>query len=159
MRPAEVVAVERLEEALDVFAREAARVIAVVDVARRGPDQHELCEPIRFLHGGEDPDHRAHGVPDEDQIVQLELAADLEHVVGVTLERPVLEAVVRREVRAAGADVVEEDDAVFVLERRGDVPPHVLIAAEPVHEHHRLGPDRAGQNDVVPADHVHAVGS
>ena len=119
---------------------EAADVVAVVDVARRRADEHELREALRLLDRREHADHRAHRVADEDHVAQLQLAADLEHVVGVALQRVVLAAVVGGEVGAAGADVVEEDDAVVVLERRRDEAPHVLVAAEAVGEDHRPGP-------------------
>ena len=48
-RPAEVVAVERLEQPVDVLAAEAADVVAVVDVAGRGADQDQLGEALRLL--------------------------------------------------------------------------------------------------------------
>ena len=95
-RPAEVVAVQRLEQALDVLAREPADVVPVVDVARRRADQDEPLEPLRLLHGGEHADHRADRVADEHHVGQVELTADLEHVVGVALERAVPVAVVGR---------------------------------------------------------------
>ena len=97
---------------------EAADVALVVDVARRRADQDERAEALRLARRGQHADHRAHRVADEDHVGELELAADLEHVVGVAVERGVALRVVGRQVRAAGADVVEEHDAVVGLERR-----------------------------------------
>ena len=58
-------------------------------------------------------------------------------------------------VGAARADVVEEDDAILVLERGRDQAPHVLVAAEPVGEQHRRAVDPTGQVHVVPREHAH----
>src|SRR5581483_9317850 len=85
-RPAEIVAVERLEEAFDVLAREAATVALLVDVPRRRPDEHELPEPVGLANGREDADHRAHGMPDEDDVPELELATDVEHVARIPVQ-------------------------------------------------------------------------
>ena len=68
---------------------------------------------------------------------ELQLAADLEDVGGVAVERRVLRAIVGGNVGLPGADVVEEHHAMGVLERGGDQAPHVLIAPESVREHDR----------------------
>ena len=60
------------------LAAEAADVVGVVDVARRGPDQDQRAEPLGCLVRGEHADHRADRVADEDDVVELQLAADLE---------------------------------------------------------------------------------
>ena len=151
-RPAEVVAVERVEQPVDVLGREAADVVLVVDVARRGPDEHERCEQLRPLDGGEHADHRADGVPDEDHVPEPELVADLEHVLGVAVERGVALRVVGGQVGAARADVVEEDDPMIVREGGRDEPPHVLVAPEPVREEHRLPRHAPAHVDVVAGD-------
>jgi hypothetical protein len=88
-------------------------------------------------------------VADEDHPLEPEIPEDREDVVGVPLERAVPGRAVGREVRPAGADVVEEDGAVPVLERRSDEPPHVLVAAEAVGEHHWLAVFPAGELDVI----------
>ena len=67
-RPAEVVALQRLEQALDVLAVEAADVAVVVEVAGGGADEDEPGEALGLLGGGERADHRADGVPDEDDV-------------------------------------------------------------------------------------------
>ena len=77
-------------------------------------------------------------MPDEDDIFQPELFADLQHVTRVSVEGAVLRSIVRREVRSAGADVIEEHDPIRVLEGRCHEAPHVLVAAEAVREEHRL---------------------
>ena len=92
---------------------------------------------------GEDADHRAHRVADEDDVGELELAADLDEVGGVAAQRPVLLRVVGGQVGAARADLVEEDDAVVDLEVGGDEAPHALVAAEAV-----------GEDDRPPAGHA-----
>ena len=89
------------------------------------------------LQVGEHADHRADGVADEDGGALRELAHDLQHVVGVSLKRAVLRAVVGGQIRVAAADQIEEDDAVPRRVRRREEPPHVLIAAEAVREEHR----------------------
>ena len=38
-----MIAVEEVEQALDVLLLEAADIVAIVDVARRGADQDEAC--------------------------------------------------------------------------------------------------------------------
>ena len=135
-RPAQVVAVQRVEELLDVLGGEPADVRPVVDVARRRADEDQLGEEARRGEVGEHADHRGDRVPDEDHVPQVELGADVEHVVGVALQGGVAHGVVRREVRAAAAHVVEADHAEVVLERGGDEAPHVLVAAESVGEDH-----------------------
>src|SRR3712207_8123941 len=45
-RPAQVVAVERLQQRGDVRPREAPGVVAVVHVARVGPDHHQRAEQL-----------------------------------------------------------------------------------------------------------------
>jgi len=68
-------------------------------------------EALRLLGGGEDADHRAHRVADEDDLVQVELGTYFEDVLRVARERRVALWIVGREVRVARSDVVEEDDA------------------------------------------------
>jgi hypothetical protein len=51
--------------------------------------------------------------------------------------------------------VIEQHDAVLRLERGRDEPPHVLVAAEPVREHHRPPVGVAGHDDVVAREDVH----
>ena len=60
---------------------EPADVVAVVDVARRRADEDELREPLRLLDRGQHADHRRDRVADEDDVVQVELATDVEDVV------------------------------------------------------------------------------
>ena len=60
-----------------------------------------------------------------------------QHVGGVAVEGSVPDGVVGRRVGTSEANEVEEDDPVLVLEGRRDETPHVLVAPEPVGEHHR----------------------
>ena len=154
--PAEEVALQRLEQLLDVGAAEAAAVRVVVDVARRRADEHQRADPPGLADRGQHADHRADRVPDEDGVGQVERAAQLQHVVGVGVERAVPLRVVGRQVRAAGADVVEQDHAMVGLERGRDEPPHPLVAAEPVREQHRAGVRDPGLGDVMTLGDAHA---
>ena len=154
-RPAQVIAVQRLEQPFDVLPAEPADIASVVDVTGGRSDQDELLEAVRLLEGREHPDHRAHRVPDEDRAGEPQLAADLEHVGGIPLERSVLAPVVGGGVRLAGAHVVEEDHPVFILEGGSDEPPHVLVAAEAMREDHGLAPFGARELDVVSSQDVH----
>ena len=97
---------------------------------------------------GEHADHAAHRVADEDHVL-ADRARDRRRArPRVAVERRVALGVVRREIRLARAHVVEEHDAVVVLEGGRDEPPHVLIAAEAVREEHGLR---------AVAEHVHVV--
>ena len=110
-------------------------VIAVLD----SEEQRDALEASRLLDGSEHADHGTDGVADEDDVFEAELVTDLEHVVGVALERAVLRAAVGAQIRTSRPDVVEQDDPVRVREGRRDEAPHVLIAAVAVGEHDRLG--------------------
>ena len=90
--------------------------------------------------------------------VELELFADLEHVSGVAVEGAVFRSIVGRKIRSASADVVEQHDAIRVLEGRGHVAPHVLVAAKTVREDHRLVA-MAGDADIVANTSGHAGSS
>jgi hypothetical protein len=80
---------------------------------------------------------------DEDRPFETERRADLYDIVGVAREMGIFVAVVGREVRPAGTDMIEQDNAKLVLEVAGDVAPHILVAAETVREHYRAltGPE------------------
>ena len=60
-------------------------------------------------------------------------------------------------VGAAGTGVVEQDHPERVLESGSDVPPHVLVTAEPVGEDERLPVREARADHVEPLDHPHPV--
>ncbi len=137
--------------------REAADVAGrrIVDVARRGRHEHERAESSGRRSAARTPTIGAHGMPDEHDVLERELVADVEDVLRVAVERAVAPGVVGRELRASVPDVVEQHDAVAIVERRVNVPPHVLVAPEAVGEHHR--PDAATNDlDVVPFDDAHA---
>ena len=69
--------------------------------------------------------------------LQAELAADLDDVVGISVERCILRRVVGGEIGLPGADMVEQHGPEIRLEGRRDEAPHVLIAAEAMGEDHR----------------------
>jgi hypothetical protein len=113
-----------------------------------------MREHLWPAHGCQDADHGADGVTHEDRVLEPQFVADLQHVLGIAGERAVLAAVVSRVVGAAGADVIEEHDAVTVLEGGEHPAPHLLVAAEAMREHEwraALSADR----DVVPAQCRH----
>ena len=145
------------KQTVDVAALEAADIAVVVDVARRRSDEDEPSEPIGLAVGREHADHAAHRVSDEDDVVQVERMDDVEDVLRVALERSIAVVIVLRLVGLSGADIVEEDDAIVVLEGGDDVPPHVLIAAEAMSEQHGPG-TLAGDADVVAFDDVAHAG-
>src|SRR5829696_778014 len=59
-------------------------------------------------------------------------------------------------IRVAEAHMIEEDDPMILRERRPDVPPHRLVAAEAVREEHRLPILRPMLDDVVASPNPHA---
>ena len=87
--------------------------------------------------GGQHADHRADRVPDEHHVVQVQLPADLQHVLRVAVQEAVAVAFPRRQIRATGADVVEKYQAMILGQDRNHQPPQVLIAPETVREHHQ----------------------
>lgn len=108
----------------------------------------ERLESRRCLCRGKDANHRAHRMADENDIFEPQLFTNIEHVRGVSVERAVLRSIVRRQIRPTRSHVIEQDDAIRVLEGRSHVAPHVLVAAKTVREHHRLVA-MAGDADVV----------
>ena len=82
-----------------------------------------------------------------------ERVADIEDVVGVSVQPAVAIGVIGSEIGAASADVVEQNNAVIRLECGGDEAPHVLVAAEPMREHHRLGAG-TGESHVIASENV-----
>src|SRR5215217_5624497 len=75
---------------------------------------------------------------DEDDVLQVQLTADRQHVVGIALEGAVLRLVKGDGIRLSVPNMIEEDDLVAILEGWRDEPPHVLIAAVAVGEDHGL---------------------
>ena len=110
-------------------------IVAVVDVARRRADQHQRAEQLRRLRG-EDADHRADRMADETPS-HAELAADLDHVVGVALQRRHTGRGRRPRGRSRRSRPGRTGRRGVVLEGRRDQPPHVLVAAEAVREDDR----------------------
>src|ERR1700760_3057741 len=97
-------------------------------------------------------------MPNKDSIFQPQLAANLHHVPGIAGQRRIFGAIISREVRTAGADVVEQHDLEIVLKLRRHEAPHVLVAAETMGEHH-APPASSAHVHVVPGQYVHASSS
>ena len=155
--PAQVVVAQRLEELLDVRPAEPPAVVAVVDVARRRGHEHQLGEPLRLESRREHADHRADRVPDEHHLAQIQLPAQLRHVLGVAVQRRVALRIPGAAIRATRADEVERDHPEHLGQPRRHQPPHVLITPEAVGEHHHPPRGRSCLHDMVPGPHVHAL--
>jgi hypothetical protein len=87
-------------------------------------------------------------------LLKVKLFTDLKHVLGIAVECPVFVAAKRLQVRVAGADVIEKDDAKFIQKGGNDEAPHVLVTPVPMGEHDRT---RAAANDfyVIPLQDRH----
>src|SRR5579884_4254260 len=86
---------------------------------------------------------------------EIQLVADLEHIIGVTFEPRVLIGTVCTEVRVPRSHVIEKDGPVVGTELRFHKTPHVLVAAKAMREQHRRFPGTA-VNDVVAFSYRHA---
>ena len=67
-------------------AREAAAIAVVVEIRRRRGEQDQLGESVRVRSDGEHAHHRGDRVADEHDVAQVEVADELEDVVGVTVQ-------------------------------------------------------------------------
>jgi hypothetical protein len=75
---------------------------------------------------------------DEDGgLAVVELARDLEHVLGVPMERCVLRTVIGAEIGTTTADQIEEHHSIACRVRGREEPPHVLVAPKPMREENR----------------------
>jgi hypothetical protein len=101
--------------------------------------QHQGAEQMGSRRGGEDADRRRHRMADEDGIAEFERLAQLHDIGRVARQGAVPLRIVGVEIRTASAYVIEQDDAIAVPEPIDHEPPHVLIAAKAMREHHRLG--------------------
>ena len=119
-RPAKVIAVERAQQPLDVLPRKSPNVIRIVDVARGWTDQDQGLEATGIPVRCQDSNHGTHRMPDEDGLGELQVAAYLENVGGVAVERRVFLSIVGRWVGLSGADMIEQHHAMRVLECRSD---------------------------------------
>ena len=88
---------------------------------------------------------------DEDSVLKLECAADLDHVIGISVEARITLARISRGVRLPVTEIVEQHDAKVRLEVARYRLPHRLVAAEPVGKHHGALA-RAGEVHIVAAD-------
>ena len=94
---------------------------------------------------------------DKDAMGDIKLMANLPEVVGIAVQGGVSARIIGAQVRAAAADVIEQDDAISVSEGRPDEAPHVLVAAETVGEHHRPTTLGAARAHVPAGDRIHAA--
>jgi hypothetical protein len=69
-------------------------------------------------------------------VCEIEFLADLDEIIGITLEVGIFIAAISGKVGAAGPDMIERHDSEILLECRRDEAPHVLIAAETMREEH-----------------------
>ncbi len=151
-----MIAVQEVQQLVDLALAEAPDIVGVVDVAGRGAHQHEIVEQLRRRLGRQHTDHRADRVADEDAAFDIERAGDLHHVFRIARQRGVLQRIIGREVRAAGPDVVEQHHAEAILEVRRHEAPHVMVAAEPMREHHGAVAPAADLHIVTPQNfHLH----
>ena len=155
-RPAEEVASIDSSSSSMSSRREAAGVALVVDVARRRADEHELAERAGRARGRQHADHRADGVADEDRVARGRAPRRSRRRRRRSRRARRSGRGRRREVRAAGPDVVEEHDAVVGLELRRHEAPHVLVAAETVREDDRAPVGLPADLDMVAGEDVHA---
>ena len=123
-----------------------------------GPIQDQSLEQVRLTLGGKNADHAAHRMADENRVAEIESVTDVEHVLGVSVERRIPLGVVSGEVGIAGANIIEENNPIVVRECGHDEAPHVLVAAKAVCEKHRLGAV-ADNVHVIPSDDICHCGS
>ena len=77
---------------------------------------------------------------DEDARLNLELFQNGEHIVGIAFKSGVALKIEVFGIGSSGANVIEEDNSVFVDEMRNKMLPQRLIAAEAMGEHDDLLP-------------------
>jgi hypothetical protein len=147
-RPVEEIGLHQLQQAVDVVAVESADVVAVVDVAGRGPDQDLGQEAPRRRERRQQADRRADRMPHDDARARRAGIEDFQQIRDVALQAGVLRAVVGGPVGTAAARQVVQHDTEAVLEGRRQEAPHRLVATETMHENHGCRP-RAGHVDVV----------
>jgi hypothetical protein len=154
-RPGIVVGLHQIQHRGHLPAGEAAHVVRrLVDEVRRGVQQHELLEQRGLDDRGQQGDHAAHRVADDGHRAEGEPMQDVEQVQRITVDLVVAVVGVGQPVGATETDMVEQHDAVVLLELAGHRPPRGLVAAEAMREHQC--PGRITQNlDVVAQDHIH----
>ena len=85
-------------------------------------------------------------MPDKDTIPDAELFSQVDDVLGIAIQIGVFFRLIGGQIRAARADLIEQNGLEPRLERGGHQPPHVLVAAEAVGEHHGAGVRTAGDD-------------
>ena len=69
--PAHMIAVEKIQQFLNLIRAEAAGVAILVDVPRRRADQYQTFEEFRGLLCSQDADHGAHRMADKDTVLDV----------------------------------------------------------------------------------------
>ena len=85
---------------------------------------------------------------DKDRVLETELAADFDDVVGVAGKIGVFCGIVGPQIGAARPDMVEKNGPKPVLKGGRHMPPHVLVAAKSVRENDRRTA-RSGRLNII----------
>ncbi len=80
----------KIQQFLDLIRAEAASIAVVVDVARRRADQHDAFEELRSLLRGQDADHGADRMSDENPAFDIQHPPNLDNIVGIAVQVAVL---------------------------------------------------------------------
>jgi len=118
LSPTERIAIEKVQQAIDISFCEASDIIAIVDVARGGADENELFKKGRRCDGCQESDHSAHRVADKNDAFEFEFAAYLQNVLRIALERAVFNWIEESRIRVSKSDEIEKNDFVVVLKSR-----------------------------------------
>ncbi len=135
--PAEVVFLHELDHFLEIGAVETAAIVVVIEKTRRRRHQDDCGEARRAFHRSQRGRDRTHRMADQDRISQVHFLGDGDDVIGVPIKAGIAPEIVCSQIGLASAREVKQDDLVIALEIRGDIPPHGLVAAEPMSEHDR----------------------
>src|SRR5690606_8882295 len=99
--------------------------------------QHDHpAEALRLAPGSQHADHSAYGMPYEDDVAQLQRMDHFQHVLSIAFKIGISERVVSRHIGFPAAYIIKKHDAVVILESRGYMPPHCLVATEAMREQH-----------------------
>ncbi len=86
-----MIGIQRFQKLIDLWAREAARVVVVVDIGRRGADQNKGSKQAWRLVRGDDADHRAYRVADKYNTRKIKGLDDLYDIVSVAFQACILD--------------------------------------------------------------------
>ena len=137
--PAQVVAVEGVEQVVDVVALETADIFLGIDIAWRWANHHVCGNAAREETVGEGADHRADRVAHQNHRALGVGVDNLVQVMGIAIQAAVFGFVERTQVRQAGADQVIQHHAKAFEKVRCQGIPHGLVATKAVGKHQRRG--------------------